>query len=254
MVQLYTANVLLQPDKIIEFLSGRNDAVRPKGISMGVDPKRGNIKPLNGDSALYSTVEPFKHKTLDYNLRSLLMNINCFVEECFTIATKKGFYPKESKIEMHITGLISELYECYEAHRNKLFTDRFTYDSQWFKNPNSKAQPWRILFSKNVKNTFEDEVADLFIRVLNLSAFLNIKLETDYLKTSYLEGLSLDNQILYLNNFILKYNDLGVKLWINMLLRNLVEICEIYNIPIKQHIIAKIEYNKTRDYLHGKEY
>lgn len=182
------------------------------------------------------------------------MIVNSFVNVCYDIAKEKGFYSSETTVESHISGLISELYETYQAHRNNLFTDRKEYVSQWFKNPNSKAAPWRILYSKKVKNNFEDEITDLFIRGFNLSAFMNISLKQNITALNNLTDLDFDEQILSLNRLFLKYDEMGEKLWFNLVLGSLLEMCEIYNIPIIQHINAKIEYNKSRSYLHGKNY
>lgn len=182
------------------------------------------------------------------------MLVNSFVKICYEIAKEKGFYSSETAVESHVSGLISELYETYQAHRNNLFTDRKEYISQWFKNPNSKAAPWRILYSKKVKNNFEDEITDLFIRVFNLSAFMGVNINYNIEATNSLNDLDFDQQILFFNKLFLKYNDMGLKLWFSLVIGALLNLCEIYNIPIIQHINAKIEYNKSRSYLHGKNY
>lgn len=182
------------------------------------------------------------------------MIIDNFIKTSFEIAKEKGFYSEETIIENHITGLISELYETYQAHRNNLFTDQREYDSNWFIDVNSKCDLWIILYSKKIKNTFEDEITDLFIRVFNLSSFLNLNIAEIIISNNGLKDLDFDNQILYFNNLFLKYNDITLNVWINKILSSLLELCEIYNIPIIDHIKAKIKYNENRKHLHGKNY
>ena len=41
---------------------------------------------------------------------------------------------------------------------------------------------------------------------------------------------------------------------LGMIYQLLIEYCKFHKIPIEKHIQAKIEYNKTREHLHGKEY
>ena len=86
----------------------------------------------------------------------------------------------------------SELGEALESHRKGKFSnwESFQNDS----NNIGELQSFKL----HIKDTFEDEIADATIRLLDLSARLNIDLE--------------------------------------------------------RHINVKVEFNKTRPYLHGKKY
>ena len=103
----------------------------------------------------------------------------------------KGFWDKDRNVGEMLMLVVSELGEAMEAHRKGRFTDSCE--------PDIKDIPPTITdFEVRVKDTFEDEIADAVIRLMDLSAGLGIDLE-----------------------------------W---------------------HINAKINYNKTRPFLHGKKY
>jgi len=195
-----------------------------------------------------------EHKTLGKEIKGFKMVIQKFVTQSYKIAKDKGFYPDNSPVEKHITGILSELFEVYEAHRAGSFTDKAIYTSKWFNNPNSLSDKWCHLYLKKVKDTFEDEATDLFIRIFNLSSYLKIKLKdvTPYIEN--LQNLSIDKQIININKLILKYDELGPMLWFSLILNTLSGFCYLHGINITLHIPVKIEFNKTREYLHGNIY
>lgn len=146
------------------------------------------------------------------------------------------------------------MFEVYEAHRSGFFTNKELYTYNWINNPNSLNDRWCHLYVSKIKDTFEDETTDLFIRMFNLSSYLKVKLKDVTPYTDKIEDLNIDLQIIYINQLILKYNDMAPRLWFSLVLNTLSGFCYLHGINIKIHITAKIEFNKTRDYLHGKKY
>jgi len=137
------------------------------------------------------------------------ININHLSNDIYKANKEKGFWPEDNKrnIGEMLMLVVSELGEAIEAHRkgrmcrvdiadceNIEYTDEYgehdvqniiyTFDIDFFK--------------ENVKDTFEDEIADAFIR--------------------------------------------------------LFDMCGGLNIDIYKHIMFKLQYNKTREKLHGKQY
>lgn len=126
------------------------------------------------------------------------MNINALIRQAHDIAVKNGFYEYENEIknignrnisEM-LMLIVSELAEAQEALRRNKFNP---YLPEY---TNKKLNI--VKFKKYTKDTFEDEIADTFIRLADLCGYLNIDIE--------------------------------------------------------KFIIAKIEYNKTREKKHGKKF
>jgi NTP pyrophosphatase (non-canonical NTP hydrolase) len=79
----------------------------------------------------------------------------------------KGFWDNERNVGELLMLVTSELGEAMEAHRKGNFTPDLLKGS----NHTQKA------FKENIKDTFEDEIADAVIRLLDLSAGLGIDLE-----------------------------------------------------------------------------
>lgn len=75
-----------------------------------------------------------------------------YVDECHKIAKEKGFWDKERNVGEMLMLVVTELGEALEAHR----TNQFGFEQ---------------------KDTFEDEVADVFIRLFDFCGGLNIDVE-----------------------------------------------------------------------------
>jgi NTP pyrophosphatase (non-canonical NTP hydrolase) len=105
---------------------------------------------------------------------------------------EKGFDNPNYNIGELLMLITSELGEALESHRKERFSNWQSFDKDISELGETKA------FELHIKDTFEDEIADAILRLLDLSARLNIDVE--------------------------------------------------------KQINAKVNYNKTRPYLHGKKY
>lgn len=119
--------------------------------------------------------------------------INKLSKQVHANAKEKGFYTSDRNIGEMLALIHSEVSEALEADRKNRYatgrvSDLIELDSESFTNS----------FEKDVKNTFEDELADIVIRVMDLAAYKNIDLES--------------------------------------------------------HIKAKMKYNTSREFKHGKKY
>ncbi len=128
------------------------------------------------------------------------MTIKKLQDKAFSNALKHGFHHKGQNIGELLMLIVSELAEALEADRNG---KRFKGGNEWldrYANRKTKddADTFDMIFMETVKNTFEDELADALIRILDLAGYLNIDLES--------------------------------------------------------HVLAKMRYNESRPYKHGKEY
>lgn len=112
--------------------------------------------------------------------------LNELSEEIYQNNKEKGFWDNKRNVGEMLMLVTSELGEAMEAHRKGIFANLEAYEE----------------FSENfedaIKDTFEDEIADSVIRLLDMCGGLGIDIDT--------------------------------------------------------HVRLKLEYNKTRERLHGKKY
>ena len=166
--------------------------------------------------------------------------------------------------------IVSELGEALEAHRCGRFfikseeysIDEIITDMSKFGQRVSKSA--RGQFEEDIKDTFEDEIADVFIRLFDLCGYLGIelktypKLEMKCFKNTGQEFLWWTATLSNLPGFVEYYkemDDIGVEIeQISLIIKRMEIFCQTHNIPIEKHIKAKMTYNKTRPHKHGKEY
>jgi NTP pyrophosphatase (non-canonical NTP hydrolase) len=156
----------------------------------------------------------------------------------------KGFYDTPKSVEEILMLIISELGEACEAHRKgrfcKVDLDGVIYQED---------------FEKYVKDTFEDEVADTVIRILDFCGYKDIDIvfpEGDFaVPENELEKLFfcvVQICLMYVQDETCKTSNqftIG---------RVLYYIYQFASFDLNEHIKLKLEYNKTRPYKHGKKY
>lgn len=101
--------------------------------------------------------------------------INDVAEEAHQNSRIKGFYDGPTNIAEKIALIHSEASEALECDRKDMYC-KSSAIPMWMDDENFKS--W---FRKNVKDTFEDELADIAIRVFDLAAFKGIDLESHIL-------------------------------------------------------------------------
>lgn len=110
----------------------------------------------------------------------LCAGLNQSANVIFQNNKEKGFWDNDRNVGELLMLVTSELGEAMEAHRKGKFADLKQYyeisNKEWAdKSPIEKKE--KYCFEKLVKDTFEDEIADAVIRLLDLSAGLGIDLE-----------------------------------------------------------------------------
>lgn len=100
--------------------------------------------------------------------------INRLMRQIHVNNKSKGFYDSWANIGELLALIHSEVSEALECDRmNKYVSKDLDIDLL----NNSKDISWKEEFEINVKDTFEDELADIMIRVMDLAAYKGVDLE-----------------------------------------------------------------------------
>lgn len=99
--------------------------------------------------------------------------INQLAQEIHQNAKDKGFFDSEKNIGEMLCLIHSEVSEALEADRKNLYSTSSASEI----NSYIIDEMFVTDFEIGVKNTFENELADIMIRVMDLAAFKGIDLE-----------------------------------------------------------------------------
>ena len=105
--------------------------------------------------------------------------INELAKQVHENAKAHGFFDKEKNIGEMLCLIHSEVSEALEADRKNKYARTFdlrklVYEGRTW---NDSPRSFEMEFETNVKNSFEDELADIMIRVMDLAAFKRIDLD-----------------------------------------------------------------------------
>lgn len=130
----------------------------------------------------------------------LCAGLNFAAREIHKEARNKGFWDSERETGTLLMLCVSELSEALEADRKGRLANlkQFRIDMAQMNEYDNEHGFRKLAFEHNVKDTFEDELADTVIRILDL--------------------------------------------------------CGARGIDIEKHINLKLEYNRSRERMHGKAY
>ena len=115
---------------------------------------------------------------MNYSLEENLKGLNEASNQIFQNNKAKGFWDKERNVGELLMLVTSELGEAMEAHRKNKFSDWDKFNTNpGTHNFESEEKKMKTSFEICIKDTFEDEIADAVIRLMDLSAGLGIDLE-----------------------------------------------------------------------------
>jgi hypothetical protein len=133
--------------------------------------------------------------------RLKMKSLNQLRDEIHANAKEKGFYDNPREVGTLLMLVVTEVAEALEADRIGRFSDFFEYekyrkDEFEFKHKQetdvrfmprspslikSSKDIERDAFKTYIKNSFEDELADVIIRTLDICGYLNIDIERSVL-------------------------------------------------------------------------
>lgn len=178
--------------------------------------------------------------------------LNVLRDECYKIACEHGWHDEEHSERHFLCLVITELMEAVEADRIDRHADLESL------NDAASVYPWVRCFATYVKDTVENELADAAIRILDLAGVLaeNIGIRVwsavnqhqenliDYYRKNY-SFTEFIYRIVSLLTYPVRYGHALYYLFV---------LADVMGFDLMEHIRLKMQYNRTRERLHGKKY
>ena len=183
-----------------------------------------------------------------------MKTLNELGKEVHANAVEKGFWDNRPSDEHCLMMVITELSEAIEADRIDKRTDRFCFENSLINAHKGIVRPDWFIYCYNscIKNTVEDELADAFIRLLDLAGarnfdvnrFLTVRPNT---KKPFTENIfRICKEIAYY-----KYS---MEERVSYALLSILELSGDMNIDLHWHVEQKMKYNSFRPMMHNKKY
>lgn len=187
-----------------------------------------------------------------------MKDIKKFIYQIHAINVEKGFWDKERNPGEATALMAGELSECLEAHRGGHFSNYEEYEKTGD-------------YEANIKNSFQEEPADAYIRICDwLGGFYRSHSEdfNAYRERAHMDLETLIGDVGNVGDWIsglsfLLFNArmmdkqgyplLAIGYYFNVL-DGIEWFCKHFEIDLEWHIEHKLEFNKTREKLHGKKY
>ena len=113
-----------------------------------------------------------------------MKSLNQLRDEIHANAKEKGFCDNPREVGTMLMLIVSELAEALEADRIGDFCDFSKYEKckkEMDVGLRTSEDIEKYAFEKYIKNTFEDELADVIIRTLSICGYLDIDIERSVL-------------------------------------------------------------------------
>lgn len=110
----------------------------------------------------------------------MIIELNKLAKEIYEGNKLRGFDVRKDNLGQVLMLIVSELAEALEADRNNRYANIEAYEScvnadDIFEK--DREEYIKRSFEINIKNSFEDEIADTLIRILDLCGAINLNIE-----------------------------------------------------------------------------
>ena len=187
-------------------------------------------------------------------------DLNKLRDRSYAIAKAHGFHEKEQSDETYLMLIISEVGEAVNAdrknhHANMPFFNRIiTQDSPNLNDQEYYAICYKRDFETWIKDSVEDELSDVAIRLLDFAGLRKIDLSGRFI-ISYVvsEKKSFCENCYAIVKDITNYK-YSLDEMLNYEVRQVIELAKLYSIDLFKFIDLKMRYNELRPYRNGKNY
>ena len=187
------------------------------------------------------------------------MNLNELKDRAYKIAKAHGWHDQELSNETYLMLIITEIAEAVNADRNGKHANISMFKAN-YNTPQTKPEKhWKYIYELFIKNSVEDELADIIIRCLSFAGHRRWDLQhtLDEMKgTSDMDVIIGDEAFVETafytcDEFFGCYSNSSAKEAVGGLLVSVAEYCNYKGIDLWWHVEQKMRYNELRPYKHG---
>lgn len=183
------------------------------------------------------------------------------VSRAYGTAKEHGFHDVERSNAHFMMLVLSEIGEMVEADRKNRRADMNRYDVLM-----QGDRPFTFAFIESIKDTMEDELADVVIRLLDFTGKRGIDLGVCEdgivdMQDTFVDTfgkMSVCEQSFYLSRCIATIDDNVTEKDLPILVGSALAFCNefatFHGIDLWRHVEMKMRYNETRQRMHGKNY
>ena len=189
------------------------------------------------------------------------MNFDKLSQEAFETAKAHGWHDTEQPDETLLMLIITEIAEAVQAERK----DKHAYKDKFLASlkPDDDGEMFSMLFGQYIKNSVEDELADIIIRCLDLAALRGISLDLTALREISLNGVTEMTHTFHVRDYSLARLCYALCCHVtaiiplrckiaNVMVYTLVW-CSFNSIDIDFFVEQKMRYNQLREFRHGNK-
>ena len=183
------------------------------------------------------------------------VKLNELKDKAYQCAKDHGFYEKELLASEHVMFIVSEIGEALNAYQEQRFANRVMFEKNFDTPQVNPEEHWKYCFEIFIKDSVEDELADIFIRLLSFIGWLGVDINEKLDESELSKGIQtlsnvkeLPSQLYYPLDLLVEYRNS------EFALLSLICICRINNIDLFWHVEQKMKYNEMRPYKHGKKF
>lgn len=184
------------------------------------------------------------------------MNLNNIRDLAYKNAVEHGWHETERPIEHWLCLIIGELSEAVEADRKykRADYDLFRANINTQQPEGSEQAHWDYCFEHFIKDTVEDELADVVIRALDLAGTLNVDLENVPTVKNYINNKAPEDFTSRIYSLQEQATHIVSALRLVVFIQSVFTLAADYEIQLRYSISLKMTYNEHRPYKHGKKY
>ena len=187
------------------------------------------------------------------------INLNKLRDEAYQNAVEHGWHDEDLSTEHFLCLVISELMEAVQAERKGKHADRIQFENYMSLRERSDEE-FKYAFAHGIKDSVEDELADVCIRIFDLAGLRGVdfsKVSLPYaINEKHIKELSkitftkLCYDVIVLTG---RYSSSNFPIGVLLadILNDLYCISKIKGFDLLWHIEQKMKYNRTRPRMHG---